>query len=111
MQAALLAEAERTRISTPVKLPAVVVEPAPKRPAPEAAPNSDRAPPLTYRPKEAAAALSVSQATLYELIAIGALSARKLGSATIILRSDIDAYLAALPLMVSAAKAALEKTR
>ncbi|WP_246694680.1 helix-turn-helix domain-containing protein [Methylobacterium sp. WL6] len=111
VQAALLAEAERTRISKPVTLPAVVVEQAPRRPAPEAAPGPDQAPPLAYRPREAAAALSVSQATIYELIAIGALSARKLGSATIILRSDIDAYLAALPLMVSASKAALEKTR
>jgi putative heme degradation protein len=61
--------------------------------------------PLAYRPRDAAAAIGVSEALLYELISVGALPARKLRGATIILRSDLVAFLEALPLTASAAKA------
>jgi excisionase family DNA binding protein len=37
------------------------------------------------------------RSTLYELIAAGALRAKKMGSRTVILESDLDAYLASLP--------------
>ncbi|WP_327796371.1 helix-turn-helix domain-containing protein [Methylobacterium radiotolerans] len=59
--------------------------PGPKAEAPRAAPVD----PLAYRPRDAAAAIGVSEALLYELISEGALPARKLRGATIILRSDL----------------------
>ena len=59
--------------------------------------------PLAYRPRAAAAAIGVSGALIFELIAEGALPARKLRGATIILRSDLVAFLEALPLTASAA--------
>lgn len=75
--------------------------PSPKAEAPRAAPVD----PLAYRPRDAAAAIGVSEALLYELISEGALPARKLRGATIILRSDLVAFLEALPLTASSAKA------
>ncbi|MBP1181422.1 helix-turn-helix domain-containing protein [Methylobacterium sp. PvR107] len=47
--------------------------------------------PLAYRPRDAAAAIGVSEALIYELILEGTLPARKLRGATIILRSDLVA--------------------
>lgn len=73
----------------------------PKVEAPRAA-TSD---PLAYRPRDAAAAIGVSEALIYELISEGALPARKLRGVTLLLRSDLLAFLEALPLTASAAKA------
>lgn len=61
--------------------------------------------PLAYRPRDAAVAIGVSEALIYELISEGALPARKLRGATVILRSDLVTFLEALPLTASAAKA------
>ena len=69
------------------------------------APRIAPADPLAYRPKEAALAMGISEALLFELIAAGDLPARKLRGATILLRSDLVAFLEALPLTASAAKA------
>ncbi|MGH1587327.1 helix-turn-helix domain-containing protein [Methylobacterium phyllosphaerae] len=69
------------------------------------APRSSPADPLAYRPRDSASAIGVSEALIYELIAEGALPARKLRGATIILRSDLVAFLEDLPLTASAAKA------
>ena len=66
------------------------------------APSPD---PLAYRPRAAAAAIGVSEALIYELISEGALPARKLRGVTLLLRSDLLAFLEALPLTASAAKA------
>ncbi len=67
--------------------------------------------PIAYRPKEAALAMGISEALLYELIATGEISARKLRGATVLLRSDIEAYLSGLPLTGSAMKAAQASIR
>jgi hypothetical protein len=67
--------------------------------------RSAPADPLAHRPRDAAAAIGVSEALIFELIADGALPARKLRGATIILRSDLMIFLEALPLTASAAKA------
>jgi hypothetical protein len=74
------------------------------------APRAVPADPLAYRPREAAAAIGVSEALIFELIAEGPLPARKLRGATIILRSDLFAFLEALPLTASAAKARASPT-
>jgi excisionase family DNA binding protein len=67
--------------------------------------------PIAYRPKEAALAMGISEALLYELIATGEIAARKLRGATVLLRSDIEAYLAGLPLTGAAMKAAQASIR
>ncbi|MCJ2100700.1 helix-turn-helix domain-containing protein [Methylobacterium sp. E-046] len=70
-----------------------------------ARPDTQAPRPLAYRPKDAATVLGVSKSTIYQMIADGALPARKLGASTVILRSDLVALLEALPLTASAAKA------
>lgn len=67
--------------------------------------------PIAYRPKEAALAMGISEALLYELIATGEISARKLRGATVLLRSEIEAYLSGLPLTGAAMKAAQASIR
>lgn len=54
--------------------------------------------PAAYRPATAAEYIGVSRARLYELIQSGHIEARKLGSATVVLRSELDRYLASLPI-------------
>jgi excisionase family DNA binding protein len=46
---------------------------------------------------EAAAAMKIGRAWLYQLLASGRIPARKLGRRTIILRADIESFLASLP--------------
>ena len=83
VQGALLAELERMR-GTP-------------QPSPAPARQQDLQRPLAYRPKEAAALIGISRATLYTLIASGSIKARKFGGGTLISRSDLEAYLDGLP--------------
>lgn len=52
---------------------------------------------IAYRPAEAADVFGISRAMLYELIARGDIPARKLGARTLILRTDLERYAAALP--------------
>ncbi|MCJ2054677.1 helix-turn-helix domain-containing protein [Methylobacterium sp. J-070] len=59
--------------------------------------------PLAYHPKDAATMLGVSKSTIYQMVADGALPARKLGASTVLLHSDLVAFLEALPLTPSAA--------
>jgi excisionase family DNA binding protein len=54
--------------------------------------------PAAYRPAPAAQYIGVSRARLYEPIETGHIEARKLGSATVVLRSELDRYLASLPI-------------
>jgi excisionase family DNA binding protein len=54
--------------------------------------------PFAYRPTEAAKVLRMSRGALYNEIAAGRLEARKRGKSTLILRTEIERYLAALPL-------------
>lgn len=46
---------------------------------------------------EAAQAIGVSRSRLYELLATGEIPGRKLGKATVILRDDLERYIAGLP--------------
>lgn len=91
VQAVLLAETERIRTSAPVP--------------PVAFATSGGLTPLAYRPKKACEILGVSMGTLHKMIADGRLGARKIGSATVVRKDDIDAYLAGLPPTPAAAKA------
>ncbi|MBI3964772.1 MAG: helix-turn-helix domain-containing protein, partial [Chloroflexi bacterium] len=50
-----------------------------------------------YRPADAAKALGISRSKLYELLQRGELPAKKVGSATLIRRVDLEAWLAAQP--------------
>mgnify|MGYP001092158513 CR=1 FL=1 len=52
---------------------------------------------IAYRPVEAADVLGVSRATIYKLIAEGAIPARRLATRTLILRSDLERFAASLP--------------
>lgn len=52
---------------------------------------------LAYTIPEATIATGIGRTSLYEEISAGRLVARKRGSTTIILASDLAAYLAALP--------------
>jgi excisionase family DNA binding protein len=52
---------------------------------------------VAYRPAEAGRAIGVSRSRIYELLAQGELTARKLGGATLILRSELERYVARLP--------------
>jgi excisionase family DNA binding protein len=54
--------------------------------------------PAAYRPAAAAQYIDVSRSRLYELIQTGQIEARKLGSATVVLRTELDRYLASLPI-------------
>ncbi len=62
-------------------------------PAPAAAPK------LAYSIEEAIAATGIGKTSLYDDIAAGLLVARKRGTRTIILTTDLNQYLAALPAM------------
>jgi excisionase family DNA binding protein len=53
--------------------------------------------PLGLSIAEAAKTAGVGRTTIYEALASGRLSARKLGRRTIIRANDLDAWLAALP--------------
>lgn len=70
-----------------------------------ARPNTQAPRPLAYHPKDAATVLGVSKSTIYQMIADDALPARKLGASTVLLHSDLVAFLEALPLTSSAATA------
>lgn len=52
---------------------------------------------LAYSVEEAAACLGLSRAHMYRMIAQGRLKPRKAGKRTLILRSDLVAFLEALP--------------
>ncbi len=54
---------------------------------------------------EAAFAAGIGRSRLYEAIAAGQLTARKFGARTVILRGDLDSFLAALPAIQSEAAA------
>jgi excisionase family DNA binding protein len=54
--------------------------------------------PLAYRPRVAAEIIGVSRSQLYNLIAAGEIKAHKSGTATLILRAEIERYVAGLPL-------------
>ncbi|TDR90250.1 helix-turn-helix domain-containing protein [Enterovirga rhinocerotis] len=54
--------------------------------------------PLADRVEEAAAAIGVSKSTMWELIAQGAVAARKIGGATVIRHDDLVAFLDAAAL-------------
>jgi excisionase family DNA binding protein len=53
--------------------------------------------PYTFNVPTAAAAIGISRARLYQLIGAGDLEARKVGSKTVVLRSEIERYVAGLP--------------
>ena len=50
-----------------------------------------------YRPSEFMIRYGIGRTKLYELIGIGAVKARKLGSATVILHQDAEAWARSLP--------------
>lgn len=66
----------------------------PQTPAPSASAPGER---LAYGVDEAAACLGLSRAHVYRLIAQGRLQPRKSGKRTLILRSDLVAFLESLP--------------
>jgi excisionase family DNA binding protein len=53
--------------------------------------------PAAYRPAAAAQYIGVSRSRLYELIQTGHIEARKIDSATVVLRAELDRYLSGLP--------------
>jgi len=53
--------------------------------------------PLAYRVSEVARLIGVGRSKVFELIKAGDLPARKLGGATVILRSDLIAFLDSAP--------------
>jgi excisionase family DNA binding protein len=53
--------------------------------------------PMAYRVADAAKVIGLSRSRIYELIAEGALEARKLGGCTVIPASSLHALLAAAP--------------
>jgi len=52
---------------------------------------------VSLTPREAAQAASMGVTKFYQLLNSGALPARKCGRSTLILRTDLEAYLASLP--------------
>ncbi len=52
---------------------------------------------IAYSIREAVEATNISRTKIYELINQGVLPSHKLGRRTLILRRDLDAFLAALP--------------
>lgn len=50
-----------------------------------------------YRPAEFMVRYGIGRTKLYELIGSGAVKARKLGSATVILHDDAEAWMRSLP--------------
>lgn len=61
--------------------------------------------PLAYRIESAAAALGVGRSKVFKMIKDGEIPARKIGGSTVILREDLEAYLASTPI-AEATKAA-----
>lgn len=57
---------------------------------------------LAYSPTQAADALSLSRATVYDLIASGQLPARKIGGRCIVTHEDLVKFLAELPTRMEA---------
>ncbi|MCJ2105692.1 helix-turn-helix domain-containing protein [Methylobacterium sp. E-041] len=90
VQAVLLAEAERTRISAPVPSP---------QPEPSKAVQQPASRPTAYRINGAAKELGVGRTKLYELIASGALPARKRDGVTYIRAVDLEAYAGGQPIV------------
>lgn len=54
-------------------------------------------PQLAYSPTEAAKVLGIGRSTLFKLLANGDLSARKLGTRTLLSTDELQRYLASLP--------------
>ncbi len=54
--------------------------------------------PLSHRIEDAARVIGVSRSTLFAIVAEGRLPARKIGRATVILHSDLQAFVEAAPL-------------
>jgi excisionase family DNA binding protein len=52
---------------------------------------------LAYSPSECAQAIGIGRTKVYRIIADGKLPARKLDGRTLVLRSDLEAYLDQLP--------------
>lgn len=53
--------------------------------------------PISYRPAAAAAATGFPKTRIYELIASGAIKAKKDGRCTLIERAELERYIASLP--------------
>jgi excisionase family DNA binding protein len=53
--------------------------------------------PLAYRPRDAARILGIGRSLLYELIAAGKITTRKLGAVTLVPRAELERYLDSLP--------------
>ena len=53
--------------------------------------------PLAYRIELAAEAVGISKSKMYELASKGAIRTRRIEGATVILRSDLEAFVASLP--------------
>jgi excisionase family DNA binding protein len=79
-----------------------------KQPEADAAPlpATRRFMPIAYRPDDAAELIGLSTSRVHELIAEGAIRARKCGRATIILHDDLYAYVTGLPLVEPSRKQA-----
>lgn len=59
--------------------------------------NTNTPQPLVLNTREAAQLIGIGLTLLYREIAAGKIKARKIGSRTIIKRSDIEAYIESLP--------------
>ncbi|MCJ2111213.1 helix-turn-helix domain-containing protein [Methylobacterium sp. E-025] len=97
VQAAFLAEAERVRVEVPAQ--------------PTTGLRAIDLTPLAYRPKKVCEILGISMALFHKLVTDGKLGARKIGSATVVRKEDLDAYLAGLPPTMTAAKAPEVRSR
>jgi excisionase family DNA binding protein len=53
--------------------------------------------PLCYAPNDAAKVLGIGRSTLFNLLARGELTARKLGTRTLITATELERYVASLP--------------
>jgi excisionase family DNA binding protein len=53
-------------------------------------------PQLAYRPADAARLLGISRSQLYNLFKAGVIRARKIRGSTVVLRADLEHYLASL---------------
>jgi hypothetical protein len=53
-------------------------------------------PQLAYRPADAARMLAISRSSLYNLLKAGVIKARKIHGCSVILRADLERYLAGL---------------
>ncbi len=69
-------------------------------------PATRRFVPISYRPDDAAELIGLSTSRVHELIAEGAITARKSGRATVILHDDLYAYVTGLPVAGPARKSA-----